>query len=119
MSNITTFQQRVQERIAETIADLVPEEDLAKMVAEQVAHFQRHTLPELIKTEITKQMAEAIKVEFSKPEYRPVYNQFTGSGASEAVTKLITENAGAILHNMLGGAIQQTVYQMQQNLPRY
>jgi hypothetical protein len=120
MSNLpATFQQRVQERISETIADLIPAEDLAKMVADQVAHFQRNALPELIKAEITKQLAEAIKAEFSKDEYKPVYGQFSCPGASEAVKKIITESAGVILTNMIGGAVQQTIYAMQSNLPRY
>lgn len=120
MSNLpATFEQRVKERISETIADLIPPDELSALVRGQVAHFQRNTLPELIKQSIQAQYAAALKAELQKPEYLP---QWTAGGtqmAGEAIQKIITENAGQMLSSLVGSMVRQTVYQMQQNMPRY
>lgn len=120
MSNTlpATFEQRVKERISETIADLVPAEDLARLVAAQVAHFQGKELPELIKKEIHAQLAAAIRAEFSKPEYLGMWANNGTLGASEAVKEVITANMGAVLTSLVGGMVQMTVQQMQSNMPR-
>lgn len=117
MSNTlpATFEQRVKERITSTIADLVPEADLDTLIRAQLLHFQREELPKLIKAEIENQLRTAIKAEFAKPEYASTWSHFGGYGAGEAVKKLIEENAGAILNNMIGGMVQMAV----QNMPRH
>lgn len=114
-----TFEQRVKERISGAIADLIPEQDLDVLVRLQLEHFQRTALPELIKAEITAQLMIAIKEEFKKPEYQGRWAHHAGMGASEAVKKIIEENAGAMLSSMMGSMVQMTVNNMMSNMPRY
>jgi hypothetical protein len=119
MSNLpATFEQRVKERISETIADLIPAEELDQLVKAQVAHFQRTELPEMIKTLIRAQFQAAINAEFEKGEYKGIWQSNGHLGASEAVSKIIQENAGAVLQSLIGGMVQMTIQQMQNNVPR-
>lgn len=121
MSNTlpATFEQRVKERISETIADLIPAEELDALVKAQVAHFQREELPKMIKAEITEQFKAAIKAEFAKPEYQPTWGKHGGMGASQAVKTLIEENASAVLNSLIGGMVQMTVQSMSNGMARY
>lgn len=119
MSNLpATFEQRVKERITGAIADMIPEEDLTAMVKAQVERFRRVELPELIKNQISAQFTAAIKAEFAKPGYMPVWQQHGSMGASTAVKKIIEENASAVLSSLVGGMVQATIQQMQSNMPR-
>lgn len=120
MSNLpTTFAERVRERITEQIADLIPAEDLTKLIELRITEFKHKELPKLIDDEIRAEFSKSIKAEFQKSEYQPIWNHMGGYGASEAVKKLVTENGGAILASMIGGMVHQTVLSMQQNMPRY
>lgn len=114
-----TFEQRVRERITETIADLIPPEELAKQVEAQVAHFKQQYLPKLIEQSIREQFAEAIRAEFAKPEYQPTWTSAGSMGASQAVKKLITDNGGDLLAGMIGSMVQQTIYSLQQQAARF
>lgn len=120
MSNLpATLEQRVKDRINETIADLIPPDELARLVEMQVNHFRRDLLNEAIKNEVAKHFTEAIRLELGKPDYQPKWDQYGRQGASEAVQKIITDGAGSILAGLIGGAVHQTIYNLQSNLPRY
>lgn len=119
MTAVVTFEQRVKERIDETIASLIPDEELARLVEAQVAHFRAHKLNEMILKELHEKMALAVRAELAKPEYQSFWDTNGNRGASMAVTKLIEENAGAMLVSMMGGMVQMTISQMQSNMPRY
>jgi len=119
MSNLpATFEQKVKERISETIVDLIPAAELDELVKSHVAHFQTKELPEMIRTEIRAQFSAAIKAEFEKGEYRAVWTQNGQLGASEAVRAIIEQNAGVVLQSLIGGMVQATIAQMQHNMPR-
>lgn len=120
MSNVpATFAERVKERINEQIVDLIPQDELTRLVETQIAHFKHKELPGLIDAEIRAEVTKAIKVEFQKSEYQGIWDSMGGYGASEAVKKLITENGGAILSSMIGSMVHQVVCSMQNNMPRY
>lgn len=118
MNAVVTFEQRVKARISEVAADLIPPEALDSMVTAQVAHFQREELPKMIKAAITEQYRLAVVAELAKPEYQHHWDIGGGYAASEAVAKIITENAADILANMIGGMAQNVVNQMRSNMPR-
>lgn len=120
MSNLpTTFAERVRERISEQIAELIPQDDLTRLVEMQIAQFKNKDLPELINGAIREEFSKAIKAELQKSEYQAVWNGMGGYGAGEAIKKLVTENGGAILASMIGSMVQQVVNNMQHNMPRY
>jgi hypothetical protein len=73
----------------------------------------------MIKTAIRDEFARALNVELAKPEYRPMISDARSEMAGEAIRKIVTENAGQMMASMVGSMIQQTMYQMQSNLPRY
>lgn len=119
MNNIVTFEQRVRERISGTIADMVPPEELEQLVKSQVERFQRSELPDLILKTIRERYMAALRDELDKPEYKPQWTDGGGQVAGMAIQKIITENAGQMLASLVGSMVQQTMYQMQSNLPRY
>lgn len=112
---VATLEQRVKERVQETIANLIPDDELARLVEAQVQHFRANKLQELIQNAIRDKFSEAIRAEFSKPEWAPTWSQFGGVGASEAVKQIIEQSAGAILSNIIGSAVHMTLSQMQRH----
>jgi hypothetical protein len=118
-TELQTFESRVKEKLKDTIADLIPEKDLNKLVAASLESFKNKDLPDLIKKELNAHFTELIRKEFAKPEYAGNFNQQTQTFTSEAVKKLITENANLILANIISGAAYVAVQQMQNNIPRY
>jgi hypothetical protein len=89
MSNLpATFEQRVRERINDSIADLIPSSELEELIKSQVSKFRQADLPEMIRAEIRTQFATAIKAEFTKAEYAPTWAQHGGMAGSEAVRKI-------------------------------
>lgn len=115
MNAVVTLEQRVKERINDTIADLLPADEIERLVSLQTQHFMQLKLNELIKTEIEAKMKEAIKACINSPEYNEKWDNCGMYGASEAVKKIITENAADILANMIGGISSQVVMTMRNN----
>lgn len=108
---IATLEQRVKERVQETIANLIPEDELGRLVEEQVAHFRRNKLQEMIANQIREQFEAVVKEELKKPEYQETWGM-GGPAASAIVQQVIKESAGDILNAMIGMHAQQIVNRM-------
>lgn len=115
MNELQTFEARVKEKLKESIADLIPQEKLDAIVAATTAEFMTKDLPALIKAELTAQYKDAIKAEFTKPEWQTVWEngQMTGS---PALKQLLVEAAPLVLASMVAGASQSVLHQFQQSL---
>lgn len=118
MSAIVTFEDSVKERLKSIVADLIPEERWDGIVRATVQEFERTDLPKLIKAELTEQYKKAIAAEFAKPEWQPTWSN-AGQEASPMLKQLIIEAAPAVLAQMIGGAMQQTMYNLQSQIQRY
>jgi hypothetical protein len=113
------FEDAVKARLKDIVADLIPEDRWTALVADTVRQFEREGLPALVREELTKLYSERIKAEFAKPEWAGKWDQSGGPIGSDMVRELIEKAAPSILSSMIGGAVQQAVYAMQNNLPRY
>lgn len=122
--DLITFESQVKERIKGIVSDLIPEERWESIVAATISDFERNDLPKLVKSELEKMYSEIIRTELSKPEWRENWDINGKSIASEMVQKLAVEAAPLILANMIGSAVQQTIYSLNNNVqmgnyPRY
>ena len=117
------FEDRVKEKIDVAISDLLPPEELAELVKQQVAHFRREHLPKLVQEEIRAQLQAAIRKELEKPEYGATWDSYGNAGAGEAVKKLLVGAAPMILEGLIGGVVatlvNQLKYQLQQGNQRF
>jgi predicted component of type VI protein secretion system len=108
-----TLEQRVKERVQDTIASLLPDDELARLVEAQVAHFRAHSLNEMIRKNIAEMFDAAIKEALKGPEFCETWNPQVGqSAASKVVRQVITESAGDILTAMIGQHAQMVVNRM-------
>lgn len=113
------FEDAVKARLKDIVADLIPEERWVMLVKQTVAEFEQKELPALVKKELTERYTAEIRREFAKPEWMPHWDNSGRQGASEMTKKLIIESAPLVLAGLIGGAVQQTVCQMQNSMPRY
>ncbi len=118
-TEVQTFEARVKDKLKDTIADLIPDEDLTKLVEASLQSFKQKDLPDLIKKELTYYFTDLIKAEFKKPEYAGTWQQQSQMYTSEAIKKVVTENAHLIFSNIISGAVYSVVQQMQNNIQRY
>ncbi len=118
-NELVAFEESVKNRIKEIVAELIPEEKCDGIVRSTIAQFETVELPKLVNTELIKIYSKVIHDEFNKPEWIIQYNNDGKTIASEMVTKIATESAHIVIANMIGNTIQQTLYNLQGNLPRY
>lgn len=134
MSNVPSTEVKslkdiVSEKIRQQFASLIPDDTWNKMVGDEIDTFMNgkpargyesavdSEFKKMIQAEIKRLGAEAIKTELAKPEWQTKYIDGK-SMASEAVTKLIVDNANTIvaglLSSMVQGIVSQVLYNAQQ-----
>lgn len=120
MSNdMIKFEDAVKDRIKSIVGELIPEDRWQAIVASTVAKFERDDLPALVRTELTKMYGEKIRAELNGSEWQAKWDNSGNAVASEMVKKLLIDSAPLVLANMIGGAVQQTILNLQQNLRSY
>lgn len=112
MSTVVSFEDNVKRRMKDMVADLIPEERWATLVASTISDFEKIDLPKLIKEELAAKYRVAIANEFAKEEWQAKWSA-AGQMASPAVQKLLVEAAPAVLASMLNGAAQSVIQQLQ------
>ena len=107
----TTFSERVQAKINESIGELLPPEDIKRLVDAQIAEFQRVDLPKLVKAEIEAKMRQQIKDEIDSPAFNQQW-EGNGFGAADLVKKIMVESADEIFAAMFSSMAQMVVNNM-------
>jgi hypothetical protein len=115
---LQTFEANVKAKLKESIADLIPQDKLDEMIKASIAEFTTKDLPALIKAELTTQYKAAFAEEFAKPEWRHKWNGVMPE-ASPALQQMLIDAAPLVLANMIGGAMQSVMGQMQSHLANY
>jgi Txe/YoeB family toxin of Txe-Axe toxin-antitoxin module len=110
-TQLATLEQRVKDQVQGAIANLIPDDELSRLVEAQVQHFRANKLQELIQGQIRAKFEEVVKAELLKPEYSETWSNGQ-MAASEIVKQVITESAGDILNSMIGMHAQQIINRM-------
>lgn len=130
---------RLNAKLKEALIDLIPPEVLQEKTEQAASYFlngKTHftgyyadedrkkykiqddpdTLVGMIYAEMKKQAAEAIKQEFAtNPLFKPAYDAVAKDAVHAALTKLVTENAGAVLVSLVGDAMTVHMQQFAMN----
>lgn len=118
----TSFQERVSARITETIADLIPQDDIDRLVQARIATFMEKDLPDMIREELRKQYGEMVKseVQVLLSQYRIDWD---GVGQRheprDALAEIIKGVAPDIIASVLGNFICMSINNIRSSLPRY
>lgn len=115
-TEVQTFEQRVRDKLKKDIADLIPEEQLSKIVQIEMSEFLKTDLPKMIKAMLAEEIKEAINREMRKPQWVGQYNDLARQNVSEQVTKIITENAALMMTSMMAGVSSQLVTDLRYRL---
>ena len=130
MSNLptqTTIAEKVAERIRDQFLELVPADEFQRMVEAQIKWFTtkppktyshspetESPLEKLLRDELRTHYADAVKKAVS--EWHGSWDQYGKATATDAVKKLVTENADAILASMMAGVVQAALNDFNQHL---
>ncbi len=111
----------LREKIRIEIADLMPPEMWKELLEQEVKAFlepqpHRHGhgrgpsgLGQIVQEELRTLARARIKETLDSDEWKGEHKAYGEYEISQKVKELLTENAGAILHQLLGSAIQQSV----------
>lgn len=119
MSDMIKFEDAVKDRLKGIVAELIPEDRWHAIVESTVQKFEREDLPALVRKELTAMYAAKINAELSTQEWQTKYDTTGRAIASDMVQKLLIDSAPLVLAGLIGGAVQQTVYNLQSNLRSY
>ena len=104
MEQIATFENKVKEKLLDSIAGLMPEEQISDLVKKQHEHFINTYLPELIKRELTAMYKQILDGQLRTVES---YSWINGRiEASEPVKEILTNAAPEIFSQMFGEMMQ-------------
>ncbi len=125
------FEDTIKARIKQEFLNLLPDEMFTNMVRETLERFQHSTtykqyagareetrpseFDRIVLEEYREWVKAQMKLVLESEEWRGTW----GDGrqhATEAITKLLTENAGVVVANVLGSAMQSTLANMQNQL---
>jgi hypothetical protein len=117
MSNLPiSLETNVKTKLKMIIGELIPEEVLDKIINDTSKEFMYKDLPLLIKEILKEEYIQKIKAELTKEKWQERFGNETGQQFSEAVEKLIQENSGKILSNILGSGFQVMIENLKNNL---
>jgi hypothetical protein len=132
----STLADKVRERIRNSLADLIPEEQWTKLIETSTKSFFEETyekrgygnertrvpsgLETMVVAELKIHVIAELKKFFNSPEWADKWDA-PGNGtsaikASEAIRKMVIDNSDVILGNVLGAAIQSVVQQIRTGL---
>jgi hypothetical protein len=117
MTQVTTFEDGVKERLKSIVAELIPEDRWTTIVRTTIAEFEKVDLPRLVKSELTEVYKKEIAKEFSKPEWQATFTDHGTQTASALVQKLVIDSAPLVLAAIMGDEAQRVMenirYQIQ------
>lgn len=93
---MASVQEKVQERIRQQLADLIPEEMWKGLVADATKKFIDQEIPSIVKEELTAAMKRRLSEELNKPEWRDEWLGHTqpfGVRSSEMIKQVIKDCA--------------------------
>ncbi len=110
---LSDIKQRVTDTIKARFAELIPDDEWAALIDQQVKLFLEQDLPDIVKDELRQEFKHMAKAKLAKLEWQ---EQWTNDGtiASEAVTRLVQENADTIFASFVSNMVQACVNQMRQ-----
>lgn len=131
MSELTKFNpqdimQGVRDKIKASFVELIPEEHWNQMVQTEVdSFFQKNikldqydsrnryvsSFEMMLNAELKKFAEEKIKEYLNGPEFQQEWGNHGGPKVSAGLSKIIVENSGAILTEMIGGILQMKLQQ--------
>lgn len=112
---VTTFEERVRQKLHEVVADLIPPERYDQIVRDAIRQYEQVDLPKEVKRQLDERFRKEIAAELDKPEWRSVYDNGR-MGASAAVHKLLVDAAPLMLAAMMGSVSQDLLMQFRNNL---
>jgi len=118
-NELVTFEQKVKEKLKETISDLIPEDRYQAIVEQTILEFQRADLPRLVREELINYYKPIIQAEFAKPEWQAKYNGSTQLYTSDKVKEMIIETAPLILANMFATPMNNLIQQLNTQIGAY
>lgn len=112
---ITTFEERVKQKLHDVVADLIPPERYDEIVRAAIRQYEVDDLPREVKRQLSEKYVAIIREELSKPEWMPVWqNGVTAAG--QTIKAMLIEAAPLMLASMMGGISQDVLSQFRNNL---
>ena len=125
------FEETIKARIKQEFLNLLPDEMFTNMVRDALKGFQQattyrkytngplQTRPAEFNTIVLEEYREWVKGQMKLVLESEEWQGVWGDGhemATEAITKLLTENAAAVVASVLGSAMQSTLVSMRNQL---
>lgn len=127
--NPQDIMQGVKDKIKSSFVELIPEENWNQMIQAEIDNFfqknkQANTYNNnqhnkyvsqfdlMINAELKKYADEKINEHLRGPEFQAMWGNHGVTKVSEGLAKIIVENSGAILGEMIGSIFQMKISQM-------
>ena len=108
------FADRVKAKINESITNLLPEEDISRMVDAQINAFMRDEFQKMILSNIREVAQKQIKEALSSAEYSGMWNGYK-QGVPELIADVMKKHSSEIFADMFGNMAMMVVNNMRNN----
>ncbi len=115
---LASFEDNVKAKLKNMVAELIPDERFNLLVHESIRDFEENHIRDLVKKELTKHFEAMVREEMGRPEWQAQWGNSGQVLASDVIRKLITENSGTILANMMSRVVEDMVFQLNNHVSR-
>lgn len=115
-NELLTLQERIAEKVGDTLLDLIPEEQWNKLVADQIHHFMTQKAPGVIQDALVQHMKDTLQKALQQPEYQGTWGQYGEQLAGEAVRDILEKSAPVIFAAMLAPVADGVIQDLRNRL---
>jgi hypothetical protein len=115
LTPMQSLQEKMQEHIRQKFAELVPDEIWKGLNEKIIGEFMEKELPEMIKAQLRREVATKLEAYFRSGEFLEKWgdNEYL---ASEALSRILVEQAPQLFAAMIGSSLQQVIYNMRNQM---
>lgn len=133
MSDLTKFKpedymQKVKDRIKSSFVEMIPDDQWENMIKHEIDEFLKlretsgyrkertSNFSSMVQSQLQEFSKEKLKEYLSSPDFLTIWGNNGKPIIGNAVKKFIIENSGEILVNLIGSHMQQTLYNIKNNV---
>ena len=117
MSNeLQTLNERISEKVGETLVDLIPAEKWQQIVDREIAKFENVDAPKIIQSMLEEKLKASVTAEIDRYTVGDEWNEAISMYVSSALKQFIGESSGVIMAGMLSPAMTMVMQDLRSRI---
>lgn len=98
---LKTLNERIAEKVGESLVDLIPPEKWQALVDSEIRVFMRDKAPSVIQEELTKMLRKKVSTVLNQVEMQSKWDSLAGEQLNETIKQMLEQSAPVVFSAML------------------